>query len=108
MFDDRIDGLGFVWRPREGVGDDVRLSLDVPYIRRVLGNVRQLVLLLNCLWVGFFIQRRNKRLVVCVERKLPTLKHRLEMAYAFVGGQQLSLIRRPHLLIGLQLGAIKS
>ena len=108
ILDDGVDVFRLFWRPRESVGDDVRLPLNVSDIRRVFGNVRQLVLLLNCLWVGFFVQRRNKRLVVCVERKLSTLEHGLEMAYALVGGQQLALVRRPNLLIGLQLGAIKS
>ena len=88
-------------RTREGVGDDVGLSLQVPYVGRILRDAGQLICLSYGLRVGFFTHGRDEALMISVEREGAPFDEMPEMADAFEGREQLPVVRRPGTLMRL-------
>ena len=64
LVDDAVDGCGFFVEAfigsRQGIGNEVCLTLDIANVRRVFGNARQLIRLSGRLRIGFFRERRNE------------------------------------------------
>ena len=86
---------------REGVGDDVRFSLQIFYVGSKFRYAGQLICLSDGLRVGLFPHGGNKALVISIEREWTPFNEMPEMADAFEGREQLPVVWRPRALMRL-------